>query len=210
MKNNVFYEATHGDVLDFCIDYRERLIAAREVFQDYAKSKGAKGWTGAWGQFFGLLFDRESERPKGLVAAKRKTSDGYTVWRPHGKSPEGKVLRREFDDLGSEPRGHEFSDRFNIPQSLRYTKSPTNYGSMRLNAIFPDSAFVGWTGEGGDLRFWVVLPDIDGAIADQTAEGYTCEPASWELPDGLMLSSRARYDLAVAQAKVRDEEREAA
>jgi hypothetical protein len=210
MKNNVYYEAVAGEVLAFCFDYRERLIAKRDVFQEYAKSKGAKGWVGSWGDFFGLLYERDADRPKGLVAAKRKTNDGYTVWRPHGKSPEGKELRREFDDLGREPRGHEFCKRFNIPESLSYRKSEECYGTMALNAIFPDSAFIGWTGEGDDLRFWVVLPDVDGAIADKTAEGYTCDPASWTLPAGLILSSRARYDLAVAQAKVREEELEAA
>lgn len=210
MKNNVFYEAVAGDVLAFCTDFRARMIAQREVFQEYAASKGAKGWIGSWGQFFGLIYDRAAERPSGLVAAKRKTNDGHTVWRPHGKSPEGKALRREFDDLGSEPRGYEFSERFDIPQSLSYSKSGSYNGTMALHAIFPDSAFIGWTGVGDDLRYWVVLPDVDGAITDKTADGCTCEPSSWTVPDGLRLSSRARYDLAVAQAKVEEEEREAA
>lgn len=210
MDNNVFYKVTGGEPLAFCADYRERLIARRKVFHEYAKSKDAKGWTGAWGDFFGLLYDRDADRPKGLVAAKRKTKDGYTVWRPHGKSPEGKALSREFDELGREPRGHEFSERFNIPESLRYKKSEMNYGSMRLTAIFPDSAFIGWTGEGDAMTFWVVLPDIDGAIADKTAEGYTCDPAGWTVPEGIERSTRARYDLAVAMATVAEEEAKAA
>ena len=206
MEKNVYYEATGGDVLAFCLDYRDRMTAQREVFFDYAKAKGAKGWVGGWGEFSGLLYDRDAERPKGLVAARRGTSDGETVWRPHGKSPDGKALRAEFAALGKEPRGHEFSTRFNIPSSLRYRKSETHHGSMALNAIFPDSAFIGWTGQDASLRFWVVLPDIDGAISDKTAEGFACEPPAWTIPDGLIRSSRARYELALAAQKVAEEE----
>lgn len=206
---SIYYEALNGEPLAFCADYRLRLIAQREVFYAFAKSKGARGWVGGWGDLWGLVYDHDAERPKGLIADKRRTLDGETRWRPHGKSPEGKALSAEFAALGREPRGSEFSTRFDIPQQLSYAdpNNPGHHGAMGLTAIFPESAFIGWTGSGdADLTFWVVLPDIDGIIAGKTAEGYVCAPNSWTLPDGLKRSSRARYDLALAAAKVAEED----
>ena len=197
----VYYRVVSGEPLAFCLDYRARRSASHKRFAEYSESKGAIGFVDWWGALGGLIFERDADIPKGLIRHKRLAADGSTIWKPD-KRPAGKVLRAEFDALERLPSGNEFADRFGVPQSLKYLKSDQNYGMMRLNGIFPDTAFIAWVGE----ELFVVLPDIDAEIAAKVAEGYVCEPSEWKAPDGIIRSSRAHYELALARQKVAEEE----
>jgi hypothetical protein len=194
--------------LAFCIDYRERCGAKRDVYSAYAESKGAKGWMGGLYGISGLIFGGDVAVPKGWKKERRRASDGTTWHSPHRATPEGKALLAEIAELGRMPYPDEFAERFGIPQSLSYRKDGDRHGMQRLVGAFPHTSFVGWVRDEGG--FWVVLPDVDTIIAEHTADGFVCEPSGWSLPDGLERSSRARYELALAQAKVADEERAAA
>lgn len=202
MSEAVYYRVIGGEPLAFCHDYRARRTAHREKFFAFAKAKGAKGFVEYWGWLGGLVFDHDAVIPKGWKAERRRTSDGSIVHTPHKKTPEGKALAMEISDLGCEPRGNEFAERFGIPMVLKYRKSDSYYGSQTITGIFPDTSFVAWVGD----EFFIVLPDIDAAIADRVADGCTCEPSSWTVPEGIKHSSRAHYDLALAKSKVVEEE----
>lgn len=202
--SGAYYQVTGGEPLAFCRDFRERRTAKREEFMAFVEAKGAEGFVCGFGNLAGLIFARD-EAPAGwVVKSSGRTADGRRFFYPRKRSAEGKALLAEMEALGREPSPMEFADRFGVPGSLRYTKSATNYGMTTLNGVFPYTSFVAWT-DAGD-SFWVVLPDIDAEVARYTGDGYVCEPTGWTPPEGLKRSSRARYDLAVAAAKVAEEE----
>ena len=204
----LYYEVTGAEVLAFCQDYRRRRTAARTINLEWAKAKGAQAVvTGFGGGVAGLTFERDVA-PKGWVKARGRTRDGRVLFHPGKRTEDGKALTKEMNALPRDPDPDEFAERFGVPRSLSYRKSAECYGTERLNAIFPDTVFIAWTDPGDS--FFVLLPDIAGRIAAKVADGYICEPASFTPPDGLKLSSRARYDLAVATSAVAKEEAEAA
>lgn len=196
--SGVYYRAVLGDVLAFCLEYRERRAAGHKRFADYSASKGGIGFVDYWGSLGGLIFEDDQPQGEGWTASRRAASDGRKIYQPSKRGAAGKALRAEFDALEPLPSNNEFAKRFGVPMGLSYSKGEHQHGSMMLSAVFPDASFVAWVGD----EFFVVLPDVVGAIERKTSEGYECEPAEWSPPEGLEPSSRARYELALAAAKV--------
>lgn len=201
----VFYEVLPGtEAYEFCHDYHRLFMAKRAEYVAYAESKGADGWVG--GSIFGLtglMFRHGVEIPDGLRKSRRKTSSGDVFYIPGVRTAAGKALKAEFEALGQPPSSDTFCDRFGIPRGLRYRKSGQEYGSIHLTSGGFSTAQIIWPQAG---RYWVVLPDIDAEIAQYRERGCTVKPDGWTLPDGLKKSSRARWELALAAAKVAEEE----
>ena len=203
--SRVFYEVEIGSPAHaFCLQHAAERLAKKEEFADYAKSKGARGWVEGFTALTGLIFDTGVDIPAGLKKERKRLSDGSEWYSPRYSSTAGKVIAAEIEALGHLPRQSSFAKHFALPTGLKYEGGHCLHGAMSLTCggAFENS-LIAWPKEG---EFWVVLPDIDGEIARLQAEGSTVEPSTWMLPPGLKRSSEARYKLAVAQAKVEDEE----
>lgn len=205
--SGVFYRAVSGEPLAFCQDFRDRRMAVSEKWFAFVEAKGAKGFVEGFGNRpFGLIFEHGTTIPEGFVKHRSPSADGSTIWRPTLRTKPGKALCAEFAALAPSPNNNEFAERFGVPRTLTYRKGEDCWGSQVLNGHFPYTSFVGWVGD----EFFVKLPDVAAVIAERVAEGYTCEPASWEPPTGLERSSLAQYKLALAKQEVVEEAAEAA
>lgn len=202
----VYYQVTPGsDVHEFCSDWRQRQIEIGERLTAWANSKGGTGWVpGFDGSLVSVIFGG-ADAPAGWRKAKYKSADGYPQHTPAVRTVEGKALREEIAALERLPRHDEFLTAFDIPRAVDVHGDQ----SRRTWSLRPGGwsiCDVGWIGE----TFWIVLPDIDAFKAKVAKEGLTMDPADIRLPEALVRSSRARYELAIAQHKVDEEERIAA
>ncbi|WP_068091038.1 hypothetical protein [Novosphingobium rosa] len=198
----VFYHVEGGEPLEFCRDMKVRRNAKMSEFADYSEAKGGIGYVDSWGRFGAIVFEEGAPVPTGLRAEKRLTKDGRVYYRPSKKTASGRALLAEFDALGRLPMSDEFATHFGIPTSLSYRQSEKCYGNMALHSGGFSTAQVLWVYD----DFWVILPDIAAIIDEKSAAGFTCDPASFTVPAGLTRSTEARYELAMAAAKVREEE----
>lgn len=201
----VFYEVTPGSpAFEFCETHAAERKSVKQAFADYAKAKGARGWTEGFTGLSGLIFDYGASIPEGFKEERRRTLDGRVNYTPRYSTKAGKMIAKEIEALPPLPRQSEFAQHFGIPTGLRYTGGDCIHGSMSLTCggVFENS-LIAWTEPGA---YWVVLPDIDAEIAKLLEQHDTVEPSTWALPEGLKRSSKARYELALARAKVREEE----
>ncbi|GEM_PF-6862964 len=201
----VFYEVIPGSpAFDFCEQHAAERKAVKKAYADFAEANGARGWTEGFTRLSGLIFDYGAAIPAGLKADRRKTSDGKTVHSPRRNTPEGKALVKQIDALPPLPCQSAFAEHFGVPGGLRYKGGDCITGAMRLTCGGSfEVSLIAWTAPGA---FWVVLPDIDAEISRLQDNGSEVEPSTWTVPEGLKRSTEARYELACAEARVRDEE----
>ncbi|MBH0112749.1 hypothetical protein I5E68_07260 [Novosphingobium sp. YJ-S2-02] len=205
MTDRVYYEVEPGsEALKFCQRYAADLQAAKNAYADFAKKHGAKGWTEGFTRLAGLVFDFGATIPSGFKKERRRTSDGQDVYTPRLRGSEhGKAIAKQIEALPALPSQNAFATTFGIPTSLTYAGGDCVRGCSALTIGVVTSALIGWSKPGA---YRIVLPDIDARIAEAKERYDTVEPSSWTLPEGLTRSSKARYDLAFAQAKVEQEE----
>lgn len=201
--DRVYYEVIAGSPAHaFCAQHAAERKSVKQAYADLAKEYGAKGWTEGWTSLRGLIFDYETVIPDGFKKERGRTSDGQDVYTPRLKGEVGKAIAAKIAALPKLPSQNDFASHFGIPMNLHYSGGDCIKGGSTLSIGMMNSSLIGWTKPD---EFWVVLPDIDAEIAAHLAKYDTVEPSSWTLPDGLKRSTKARYDLAVAQAKVDEE-----
>lgn len=201
--DRVYYEVVAGSPAHaFCAQHAAERKAVKQAYADFAKEYGAKAWTEGWTGLRGLVFDYGAVVPGGFKKERSRTSDGQDVYTPRLKSEVGKAIAAKIAALPKLPSQNDFASHFGIPTGLRYSGGDCINGGSTLSIGMMNSSLIGWTKPD---EFWVVLPDIDAEIATHLAKYEAVEPSSWVVPDGLKRSTKARYDLAVAQAKVDEE-----
>jgi hypothetical protein len=198
----VFYRITGGAPLEFCLSFKARWKSKMAEFGAYSTAKGGEGFTEMFGYFGSVIFAHGAKIPDGFVAMKRRTNDGQIAYVPAKRTAAGKIIKAEFDALGRFPMSDEFCHHFSIPTSLSYRKQGEGHGHMALHSGGFSTAQVLWVND----DFWVILPDIAEVIAEKAAKGWDCDPSQFCPPIGIERSSKARYELAIAAAKVLEEE----
>lgn len=204
--DTVYYQVTGGEPLEFCRDWRDRTKAGERVFAEFAKAKGGIGFVRvARNRLGGVVFGR-GELPPGWRWHRRACADGTEFAKPIVRgagSVEGKMLQAEIDALPPLLADEEFCDRFGFPTTVECdTGDGGNVTASVCNGFY--RATIAWVNPGDS--FWIVLPNLAERVGDWEGRGWKVTPNSWTLPDGLIPSSRARYELAIAADKVAREE----
>lgn len=204
MADTIYYEVTGNEPLEFCRDWRERAQAVTEAYGAYAEAKGGIGHVRLGRGLGGVIF--KGEPPVGWREHRTPCRDGARFAKPVKRgagAAEGKALQAEIDALPKLPSDDEFCDRFSFPRQVEYTAEGRE-GFASIHQGFWQTAQIAWIDKGDS--FYIVLPDFAGRVAELEAKGWVVTPREWKLPAGLKPSSRARYELAQAAAKVAAEE----
>lgn len=203
--DTTYYQVTGGEPLEFCRDWRNRTKAGEQVFSDYAKAKGGVGFVRVTrNRFGGVIFS--GAEPTGWRLHRRACADGTQFAKPVVRgagAAEGKVFQAEMDALPLLPDDDEFADRFGFPATVEYTKPDGSSGTAHIRSSFY-RAIIAWVNDGDS--FWVVLPNLEDRVAELHRNGWAVTPDSWVIPEGMIASTRARYELAIAANKVAQEE----
>lgn len=203
--SRAYYQVEPGsEVHAFCVDWRERQIEIGERLTAWAEAKGAERWiVGFDGSLVSLVFP--GEPPVGWRRAKTLSADGYVRYTPMKRTEEGKAIAAEIAKLEKLPSHDEFLDKFNFPRAVK-VKGPNATGTWALAPGRLSVCDMGWIGD----TYWIVLPNLEEFYEQLEREGMEVDGDPIMLPKGMTKSSRARYDLALAQHAVDMEEKEAA
>lgn len=205
MSEQVYYEVTHGEPLEFCRDWRVRAQAVEKIYRNYAESKGGIGFVRHQNnQFGGVIFS--GNIPLGWKKYKTPCRDGTYFYKPTKRgegAQEGKILQTEIDQLPKFPSDEEFLERFGLARTAEYDDGKGRTGTTSFVSMF-SPVNIAWINECDS--FWIVLPDFAARAAEMEGKGYTLNQREWIIPDGLKRSSRSRYELAQAADKVEKEE----
>ncbi len=206
MREAIYYRVSGGAVLDFCRAYREGWKATERMWNDYAKEKGGVGHVRLGSRKFGgVIFPIAPAKEDGWKRHQRSCRDGTRFYLPIqrgvGNVP-GKALQAEFDALPLAPDAEDICDVIGFPRQIKakVDGKGRTYGVLSLftpvQIAWPDQLDT----------FFVVLPDVNATLHSITEKGGIAETPFWSAPDGLEVSSRKRYELAVAEAAVRADE----
>lgn len=202
--DTIYYEVRGGATLAFCRDWRIRARAVENVYAEYAAAKAGVGFVRhARDRFGGVIFS--GDEPLGWKRHRTPCRDGTYFSKPVKRgegAAEGKAFQVEIDALPPLPADDEVLPIIGFPRSFDYTKAGKS-GTGSVSQGF-STAQIAWIDEGDS--FWIVLPDFAKRVAVMQERGYTVAPDSWSAPEGMKPSSRARYELAQAAAKVALEE----
>ena len=194
MNDGIYYRVKGGIALAFCRQFRDEWKAVEQKWSDYTKSKGGIGHVRFGRQRFGgIVFNREPSKGDGWKQHPRRTRDGTSFYVPYKAA---KDLHAEINALPVGPADADICLVIGFP-TLIQRDGGTPYGVV---SVF-DPVQIAWTDQGDN--FFVVLPDVNKTI-DATEKATT---PRWIVPDDLEPSSRKRYELAVAQAAVDEDEK---
>lgn len=206
MRDSIYYRANGGAALDFCRVYREGWKATERRWNDYAKEKGGVGHVRLGARKFGgIIFPKPPEKEDGWKRHQRSCRDGTRFYVPIQRgtgNAAGKALQAEFDALPLGPDAEDICDVIGFPKKInaKVDGKDRTYGVLSLFAPVQ----IAWTDQSD--TFFVVLPDVNATLHNITENGGIAEAPFWSAPDGLDVSSRKRYELAVAEAAVRADE----
>jgi hypothetical protein len=203
--SRTYYMVEQGSAAhDFCVGWRMRMGEIGDRLTAWAEAQGADRWIPGFDGAISSLIFLTKEAPAGWRKAKGLSTDGYERWIPAVRSPEGKALVKEIATLEVLPSHDEFCEKFGFPRAVN-VKGPNSTGMWALAPGSFDFCTIGWIGD----TYWIVLPDVEAFKARCYEENVTIQDEI-VIPDGLIKSTRTRYDLALAQFAVDQEEKEAA
>lgn len=208
MGDSIYYRVTGGAALDFCREYRAKWKEVEAAWDAYAKQKDAAGHVRLGRtKFGGLIFRKSPDKSSGWKQHRQTTRDASQFYVPYASGPSrdaGKALQAEIDALPVGPDDAEICPVIGFPTSVDYERDGRS-GTYGVISIF-SPAQIAWTDQGD--TFFVVLPDVNATIRRCAERGEMTSTPEWSPPVGVELSSRLKYELAVAEAAVRAEDQE--
>jgi len=206
MRDSIYYRVTGGAALEFCRAYRDGWKFTERLWNDYAKEKGGVGHVRLGERKFGgIIFPKQPEKEDGWKRHQRSCRDGTRFYVPIQRgtgNAAGKALQAEFDALPLGPDAEDICDVIGFPKKINAKVDGKDRAYGVLSLFTPVQ--IAWTDQNDN--FFVVLPDVNATLRSITEKGGAVETPEWAIPDGLEVSSRKRYELAVAEAAVRAEE----